>query len=388
MLRYILPVTGVLLCAGCSTNGTLPPVASLQNQIENLEQTLRLSKQSDVEHFAACMAPLSTKFKSGLLALTDKLHPHPMGPLLAAQLGALDESMLTDETENLRDYLNALANKLVHDIRTDSQDSAIKDTFDKTQQATSPTKEDIEAVAKRSEVYLKAYFTKGLGQLGRLLPLNDLEKAILQVAIDDVVKHKPDDPTAAKVIDELAPLLQKMVSKNVDTSPGFISRDGTTYNFPGATGACTQTNINHSQIEADVIRIILEALRDSYAPLPVLANSTAATIDGTDILVFGLDHSAPTTVNWHINHKDVGNALQFTLTADQFQAIEAKARSVESAAAGVIGKAIRGGSWGSLNNEAVARSLETAAGVLARHSAERAEWCVHAQRSKAVVTQP
>ncbi len=73
MLRYISPVTGVLLCIGCTTNGTRPS-ASLQNQIENLEQPRQLPKQSAVGHFAACMESL-----------------------LAAQLGALNERMPTDE---------------------------------------------------------------------------------------------------------------------------------------------------------------------------------------------------------------------------------------------------------------------------------------------------
>ena len=386
-LRYALPVTGILLFSGCTTIGTLPHVAELQSKIENLKQPIHLPTKVDVENYAACMAPLSAKLKPGLLALTDKLHQHPSGPFLSRQLAALDESMLFDDTQNLRDYLNILSDQLV----TDS--TAIKDKIDGTvkqlQQEASPVKADLEAVSKRSEVYLKAYFTKNISQIVRSLAMDDSEKSDLKAKIADVLQRKPDDPTVAKALDKLSPQIQKIANKIADKSPGFISRDGTAYNFPGATNQCAApTHIDHSQIEADVIRIILESLRDTYAPLPVLANSTAATIEGADTLDFGPDHSVPLTVGWHINHSDPGSLLQFTLTADQFQDIAAKARSAEASVAGAVGKAIRGGSWGSLNNEAVARSIETAAGVLARHTAERAEWCVQAQRSKVPATQP
>jgi hypothetical protein len=391
LLRYALPVTGILLFSGCTTIGTLPHVAELQSKIENLKQPIHLPTQVDVENYAACMAPLSAKLKPGLLALTDKLHPHPSGPFLSRQLAALDESMLFDDTQNLRDYLNILAEQLVTDIPSST---AIKDKIDSTvkrvQQETSPAKADLEAVSKRSDVYLKAYFTKNISQITHSLLMDDSEKAAWKAKIADVLQRKPDDPMVAKVLDKLTPQIQKLANNISDkSSPGFIGRDGTAYNFPGATNQCAApTHTDHSQIEADVIRIILESLRDTYAPLPVLANSTAATIEGADTLDFGPNHSVPMTVGWHINHRDPGSLLQFTLTADQFQDMAAKARSAEASVAGAVGKAIRGGSWGSLNNEAVARSIETAAGVLARHAAERAEWCLQAQRSKAPAAQP
>ena len=43
----------------------------------------------------------------------------------------------------------------------------------------------------------------------------------------------------------------------------------------------------------------------------------------------------------------------------------------------MVGKAIRGGSWGALNNEAVAKVIETVAEVLACHATERAGWCAN-----------
>ncbi|MDD5410279.1 MAG: hypothetical protein PHF31_02530 [Methylobacter sp.] len=62
------------------------------------------------------------------------------------------------------------------------------------------------------------------------------------------------------------------------------------------------------------------------------------------------------------------------ITTDQFQDIAAKAYGAESSVAGVVEKSIHGGLPGeALNNEAVARSIQSAAGVLTRHTTERAE---------------
>jgi hypothetical protein len=345
----------------------------------------------DVEHFAACMAPLSVKLKPGFQALVNKLHQHPNGQFLSGHLAALDESVLLDNAP-LREHLDVLVTQLTQDIKipsaADPQGLAVKNRIDSLVKNAGPFKEDLKEVSKRSEAYLKAYFKKGISQLPRLASLDESEKSALQAKIAGVLKRKADDPAITKVMGKLAPQLQKISNKIANKSSGFISRDGTSYAFPGVTDQGTQTNIDHSQIEADVIRIILEALRDTYAPLPVLANSTAASVDNTDTLDFAPDKSASITVNWHNYHRDVTKTIPVTLTAEQFQDIEAKGRSAESSVAGAVGKAIRGGSWGALNNEAVARSIETAAGVLARHTAERAEWCVQALRSNSKSTQP
>jgi len=44
----------------------------------------------------------------------------------------------------------------------------------------------------------------------------------------------------------------------------------------------------------------------------------------------------------------------------------------------VTGQVIRGIGWVSLNNEALAKLIETAAGVVVRKGAEKVAWCIEA----------
>jgi hypothetical protein len=180
-------------------------------------------------------------------------------------------------------------------------------------------------------------------------------------------------------------------------STGFIGREGTVYAFPGVVAANGSAKIDHNQIGADAIRILLESLRDSFAPLPVLSTSTAAkwNFAGCNQQTDCNPKNSPSVtfkskdetvlVDWQvfpmadgqlgITDKDTENSgPPIPVNTKNFQDIEAKARDIESATATAVGKLIRGsGNMGA--NEALARAGETAAGVLARHVAERWGWC-------------
>lgn len=376
IFRPALFITGIFLCSSCTTIGELPNVSELKDKIENIQPSLQhLPTNADIKHFAECMAPLAANINSKFLI--DELGSNGRRDLLIGQT-----TTFSDNTQNLREHLDELIDKLVRKVKVSSATDPQGLLFQKEIEQhinISPIEKNFVVASTRSAAYLKAYFRKSFSSLGHLDSLDKVEQSRLQAKVANVLQRTPDDFTVAQIVDELSPQLQK----NANDSSGYISRDGTTYTFPGITAQNTQTNIDHSQIEADLIRIILEALSDAYAPLPVLASSTATTIDNTKNIVdfSDLDPNTPVSVIWYFDHHQPSRTLPFTITANQFQDMEAKARSTEASVAGIVGKAIRGGSWGSLNNEALARSIETAAGVLARHTTERIEWCKQALQS-------
>lgn len=215
------------------------------------------------------------------------------------------------------------------------------------------------------ETYLKAYF--GAGE-NRFVELDAKDKNKWQASIASALQLKPDAPMVRQLRDDFilqfvdVPLPKELKLIHVPlpkVTPGFISRDGTRYQFPGLTIKGASAAIDHSQIGADLIRIAMEAFRDTYAPLPAVAYATAVKSAGGAEQTIEL--FAPGSA-WNVD-------------SNRFAAILADANHAEAIVAGAVGKAIRGGAWGSLNNEALARVIETAAGVLARHSAERIGWC-------------
>jgi len=170
-----------------------------------------------------------------------------------------------------------------------------------------------------------------------------------------------------------------------DNPGGFISGGGTRYKFTGLAPAGSSVAIDHSQVGADLIRISFEALRDTYLPVPVVKTSTLATLAVSDEKFQAVLRKNGVTVDtyagpagvWHVG-KPGGNGdtvYNYQMPASAFTDAEAQANQAESMVATAVGKAIRGGSWGSLNNEALAKAVETAAGVFARHVAERVGWC-------------
>ena len=75
---------------------------------------------------------------------------------------------------------------------------------------------------------------------------------------------------------------------------------------------------------------------------------------------------------------DCYDPANYNVTAEQFTSVNKDAAAAESMVGGITGKLVRGISWASLNNEAIARTIETAAGVAARKAMEKLSWCVYA----------
>jgi hypothetical protein len=68
---------------------------------------------------------------------------------------------------------------------------------------------------------------------------------------------------------------------------------------------------------------------------------------------------------------------------EQFTKVNDWANRAEGVVGSATGQAIRGISWLSLNNEALAKMIETAVGVAARKGTEKLAWCVYACSAKA-----
>lgn len=154
---------------------------------------------------------------------------------------------------------------------------------------------------------------------------------------------------------------------------GFVSRSGFKLKFPGMPNIGlgdepSSTDLNKStdlpssvdftQVGTDIVRVFLEALRDASLEqgnrLPGVTGSTGVK----EGILF-----------------DVSVAPQWNVPTERFTEIESQAGQAEGMLATAVGKAVRGGSWGSMNNEALAKVAETVAGVEARYAVERFEWC-------------
>ncbi|OQW42586.1 MAG: hypothetical protein A4S08_11520 [Proteobacteria bacterium SG_bin4] len=177
-----------------------------------------------------------------------------------------------------------------------------------------------------------------------------------------------------------SPSFESIASTSISNSdskkPGFIARDGTKYSFSGLNKSEGKLSIDHNQIGADMVRIFLEAVRDTFYPLPVDADSTLAQAQNEKKLKFKIDIFNKPNDNNEITWKAGKKEYKYNMDVDYFRKIETNANTSEATIATAIGKAIRGGSMGSLNNEAIAKTIETAAGVVARHTTERFEWCL------------
>ena len=201
----------------------------------------------------------------------------------------------------------------------------------------------IEYLARILELYFDAYFRSATGNL-KITSTNTLDSK--KEALDS--------------------------SKNA----GFIARDGSKYSFSGQSKTGEKLSIDHNQIGADIIRIFLEGVRDTYHPLPVSPDSTLAQNKEKlkeEFKEIQFDIFGKEDLKWHVGNKSY--FYENKVDENKFNEIETDGKKSEATTATAVGKAIRGGFVGSLNNEALAKTLETAAGVISRQTTERYKWC-------------
>ncbi|OAI17837.1 hypothetical protein A1359_05545 [Methylomonas lenta] len=369
----------VFFLAACSTGESQTALNQYKSSFD-LTLPHHLSATVDPIQFAKCMAPQTAKLKPGFVRFVAKLKTHPQGKLLLADIGLLDDSQLIDSVMTVRSQVQTLFSQFTTDagdvkdsrIAEIMSDSAINDTED-AQQPSINVDQDMQLLDDLTRSYLKAYFTKPLD-----VQASAVNETKLRVSLATILNLKPQDQKISNLIDFLQPQLKSSINP-ITRVGGFIEGDGSQFGFPGVASPTGSLKVNYSQIATEVMRIFLTALRDGLAPIPVLENSTAASLQyDFDILQFGLSDQ-PITLEWHMDRHDASKVLSIRVSPEQFENIESNARQVEASVASSVGKAVRGGSMGSLNNEAVAQLLETVAGVLAKHKSQRAQWCLLAQ---------
>ncbi|MGH8553934.1 MAG: hypothetical protein ACRERS_11625, partial [Methylococcales bacterium] len=296
------------------------------------------------EHFHQTISMLESGLSAALKGKPDLNKPFDI-PHLNLEQSSLHEAMIEDGNSGFNMFLSTIP-----------EDAA-------------------ESPALLVNDYLKAYF----GSLeSAVVNLNTSDASGWSKGIADALQRRADSPTVEAIADQLAgelganPGLKQELKQFIVPirmhEAGFVSRDGTLYGFPAISLKGDKVEIDESQVGADVLRINMEAIRDAFAPLPVVPQATVVRSRSTrhldDITLFD-----PASTEWNVTAKD-------------FMIIQGDANAVEAAVASAVGRVIRGGSWGSLNNEALAKAIETAAGVFARHALERSEWCVHKVKGK------
>jgi hypothetical protein len=148
---------------------------------------------------------------------------------------------------------------------------------------------------------------------------------------------------------------------------GFVTRGGDKYSFPtisvtitpGASHLVSATKVDFPQIGADIIRVYIEAVGDLWGQLPGTQKSTG--VKSALLREYG---------------KDASKKEQVSET--DFMKVNSISSTAETATASVTGQVIRGIGWVSLNNEALAKLIETAVGVVARKGTEKVAWCIEA----------
>ena len=153
------------------------------------------------------------------------------------------------------------------------------------------------------------------------------------------------------------------------TSKGFIDRNGNVWRFPGLSVELTKepgqrlavasSQVDSQRITADLTRVFLEAFFDAAFREPAVENATALHVQwkasGRPYPAFDADHPP--------------------IALDAFARVTRDALRAEAAVTSEVGKAVRGGSVFSTQNETLAAGLETAAGVIAKKLVEHGGFC-------------
>ena len=153
------------------------------------------------------------------------------------------------------------------------------------------------------------------------------------------------------------------------TSKGFVDRSGNALLFPGISAEIevspansvrvSATTVDSQRVSADLIRIFLEAFFDAAFRVPTVHGATALRV-GPNLQESGYPE-------FDANHPTIPLEALARVTRDALRA--------EAAVTSLVGKAVRGGSVFSAQNETLAATLETAAGVMAKKLVEHEGFC-------------
>ena len=153
------------------------------------------------------------------------------------------------------------------------------------------------------------------------------------------------------------------------TSKGFVDRSGNALLFPGISAEIevspadsiriSATTVDSQRVSADLTRIFLEAFFDTAFRVPAVHGATALQV--------GPNSQESPYPEFDANHPTIPLEALARVTRDALRA--------EAAVTSLVGKAVRGGSVFGTQNETLAASLETAAGVIAKKLVEHEGFC-------------
>ena len=155
------------------------------------------------------------------------------------------------------------------------------------------------------------------------------------------------------------------------TSKGFVDRSGNALLFPGISAELeispansvrmSAITVDSQRVSADLTRIFLEAFFDAAFRVPAVHGATALRV--------GANSQESPYPEFDANHPTISLEALARVTRDALRA--------ESAVTSLVGKAVRGGSVFGTQNETLAATLETAAGVIAKKLFEHEGFCYY-----------
>ena len=155
------------------------------------------------------------------------------------------------------------------------------------------------------------------------------------------------------------------------TSKGFVDRSGNALLFPGISteiemspansARMSATTVDSQRVSADLTRIFLEAFFDAAFRVPAVHGATALRV--------GPNPQESPYPEFDADHPTIPLEALARVTRDALRA--------EAAVTSLVGKAVRGGSVFGTQNETLAATLETAAGVIAKKLVEHEGFCYY-----------
>jgi len=152
-------------------------------------------------------------------------------------------------------------------------------------------------------------------------------------------------------------------------SKGFVDRSGNTLLFPGISTEIevrpansvrmSATAVDSQRVSADLIRVFLEAFFDTAFRVPAVHGATALRV--------GPKPQESPYPEYDADHPIIPLEALARIARDSMRA--------EAAVTSLVGKTVRGGSVFGTQNETLAATLETAAGVMVKKLVEHEGFC-------------
>lgn len=227
-----------------------------------------------------------------------------------------------------------------------------------------------------THVYLKAYFRNGRFVQAKWDLGNPFLKAF--EALPPEVKKKLAEIIPQKKFEEFNKKLEELLSGEIGkiADSGFVSRGGDALAIPPITASFDSKKQNRFSISsfeadtvgADIVRITFEALGDAISEIPAVSEATGVV---SEVLIEA-GKQLPDAGEIKINGASPPKVEDVMGNVER---LSGKAHGMVSSS---VGTAIRGINIASLNNEALAKILESTAGTIARKVTERMAWCWYA----------